>query len=527
MKSLRLFLSVFILSGFSIVSDAQQGVDRDYIKETMMKATRFMVEEVSYNGGYVWSYLPDLSRRWGEMEAYPTMIWLQNPGTISMGDVILDAYAATGDEYYYAAAEKAAAAIIWGQNPEGGWNYIVDFAGDRSLKHWYATIGKNAWRLEEFQHYYGNSTFDDDVSFDAARYLLRIYLTKMDPRYRPPLDKAISFILESQYPHGGWPQRYPLRYDFSKDGNPDYTSFSTFNDNVIADNVNFLLLCYLTLGREEYLDHIRRGMDFYLVSQHGSGGWAQQYDADLNPAGARTYEPRALLPSTTFRNAMDLMDFYELTGNRKYLRGVPPAIRWLEETRLPESKTQEGRYTHPVFIDPDTNNPIYVHRKGSNVTHGYYYTDRNDNMRLSHYGAKTSVDIGELERRYDSLAAMDPSLVVADSPLKPSTFSAEGTPQEHYCKMMGRRSRSGHRMSAQEIIGALDEKGRWLTNRAFTSHPYAGDGTRSEPTDKYSSVNVGDETDTSPYRDTSGQEYISTGQYIYYMQTLIYYLDKQ
>ena len=30
---------------------------------------------------YVWSYLPDMSRRWGEMEAKPSMIWIQHPGT--------------------------------------------------------------------------------------------------------------------------------------------------------------------------------------------------------------------------------------------------------------------------------------------------------------------------------------------------------------------------------------------------------------------------------------------------------------
>ena len=39
------------------------------ILEAMKRATRFMVENVSTNGGYVWTYLPDLSRRWGELEA--------------------------------------------------------------------------------------------------------------------------------------------------------------------------------------------------------------------------------------------------------------------------------------------------------------------------------------------------------------------------------------------------------------------------------------------------------------------------
>ena len=89
--------------------------------ETMKRATRFMVEKVALNGGYVWSYLPDMSRRWGEMEAYPTMVWVQPPGTPTMGHLFLDAYHATGDAYYYDAAEQAANALIAGQMDNGGW----------------------------------------------------------------------------------------------------------------------------------------------------------------------------------------------------------------------------------------------------------------------------------------------------------------------------------------------------------------------------------------------------------------------
>jgi hypothetical protein len=199
-----LFYCIFLNNSIQ----AQKNTLQQEVRETMLKATRYMVEKVSTNGGYVWHYLPDFSRRWGEMEAYKTMIWVQNPGTVNMGHLFLDAYRATGDEYYYQAAEKAAAALVWGQSHEGGWNYIIDFAGDRSLKQWYNTIGKNGWRLEEFQHYYGNSTFDDDVTSNAALFLLRIYLEKLDPAWKPALDKAIGFVLESQYPIGGWPQRY-------------------------------------------------------------------------------------------------------------------------------------------------------------------------------------------------------------------------------------------------------------------------------------------------------------------------------
>jgi hypothetical protein len=237
--------------------------------ETMKRATTFMVEKASYKGGYVWSYLPDFSRQWGEMEARRTMIWMQAPGTSEMGQLFLDAYHATGDEYYYQAAEQVAGAIIWGQLPCGGWNYIVDFAGEHSLRDWYDTVGKNGWRLEEFLHYYGNATFDDSVSSLAGQFLLRIYVEKRDPKFRPALDKAIQFVLDSQYPIGAWPQRYPLMHDFSHHGLADYTSYLTFNDAVISANIDFLLQCYEVLGEKRVLDPIIRGMNSFLVTQQG------------------------------------------------------------------------------------------------------------------------------------------------------------------------------------------------------------------------------------------------------------------
>ncbi|PTQ97919.1 PelA/Pel-15E family pectate lyase [Mucilaginibacter yixingensis] len=493
-------------------------------EQTMLNATKFMVENVSTNGGYVWYYLPDLSRRWGEMEAYKTMVWIQDGGTVSVGHMLLDAYRATGNEYYYQAAEKAATALIWGQSNEGGWNYMIDFAGDQSLKTWYNTIGKNGWRLEEFQHYYGNDTYDDDVSSDAARFLLRMYLEKLDPKYRPALDKAINFMLKSQYPIGAWPQRYPLRYDFNKSGHPDYTSFYTFNDDVIWENTNFLIQCYQTLGEERLLDPITRGMNFYLLSQSGDGAWGQQYNDKLEVMGARTYEPDAYLPKYTYGNAMLLLKFYQYTGDRRFLNQVPNAIAWLEKTKLPADKTQNGFFTHSTFVDVKTNQPIYVHRKGSNVIYGKYYVDTNDQNTLGHYRGKTIVDIKKLKDEYARLSAMSVAEVTKDSPIKPAKFEHDATPQHYYDLNRDAAKNPVGEAEAKQIISGLDSKGRWLVKHVPTSNPYIGDGTNQEETTKYATDHVGDKTDTSPYRDSTDQEYISTIQYIRNMNALIRYV---
>jgi PelA/Pel-15E family pectate lyase len=519
------FIALLIVgSGFQL--KAQSKIQDTDVKNTMLKATQYMVEKISTNGGYLWYYTPDLSRRWGEMEAYKTMIWLQHPGTISMGQLFLDAYEATQNEYYYQAAAKAANAIIWGQSHEGGWNYMIDFAGDRSLKQWYNTIGKNGWRLEEFQHYYGNATFDDDVTSDAARFLLRMYLEKLDPTYKPALDKAIDFILKSQYPNGGWPQRYPLKYDFNKEGHPDYTSFYTFNDDVIWENTDFLIECYLSLGEQRFLEPIRRGMDFYLISQDGCGAWGDQMNLNMETAGARTYEPAAFMPAVTYTNAMLLLKFYQFTGEKKFISRIPNTIQWLETTRLPKNESNNTK-THSTFVEMGTNKPLYVHRKGSNAKYGYYYVDTNDTNLLAHYGGKRFVAVEELKKEYERLLSLPIEELIKDSPLKPARFQAEGTPQRYY--KLNREAFDGVATEAEvsKILHSIDSQNRWLAKHAFISNPYIGEGQKKEATDEFATTRVGDETDTSPYPDTTDKLYISTAEYIQNMNLLISYIKKK
>lgn len=522
MKATTQLILVFVFLQLGVNINAQTKISEEQVKETMLKVTEYMVQNVSNNGGYLWYYMPDFSRQWGEMEAYKSMIWLQHPGTISMGHLYIDAFHTTQNEYYYQAAEKAAAAIIWGQSQEGGWNYMIDFAGDRSLKQWYNTIGKNGWRLEEFQHYYGNSTFDDDVTSDATRFLLRMYLEKLDPTYKPSLDKAINFVLKSQYPNGGWPQRYPIVKGAEKNGFPDYTPFYTFNDDVIWENIHLLIQCYEVLGEERFLEPIYTGMNFYRKSQDKSGAWGQQLNMKMETASARTYEPAAFLPKTTCENALLLLKFYQFTGDKNFLEGVPKAIHWLEQVALPKEKIEDTR-THSTFVEVKTNKPIYVHRKGANVKYGTYFVDYNDTNLLAHYYGKTTVPLQELKEEYQRVTKIPSDEVTKESPLLPEQFQHEGSPQKYYDLNRYAFQFKPQEAKIIEIINAVDNN-RWLTSQASISNPYIGDGINKEQTTKYATTKVGDETDTSPYNNTTDQKYISTGEFIKNMRMLINYI---
>ena len=419
----RIIFNIILLTTFiSVYSN-----DTMRIKQTMKKATQYMMDVVSYNGGFVCSYLPDLSRQWGEVEAKRTMVWTQSPATPEVGQVMIDAYHATKDEYYYECAEKVANALIWGQLPCGGWNYVFDFAGEASLKDWYNTIGKAAWRLEEFHHYYGNATFDDGVTVECARFLLRLYLEKKDPAYRTPLEKVINFILESQYPNGGWPQRFPLKYDHPVDGKKDYTSFITTNDNVLVNNVMFLLDCYQMLGMEHLKEPILRAMHLCVALQQGEPyrGWADQYSVDeLKPMHARRYEPRGISLTATLDMIRDLSIFYQLTGDTRFLSGIPDAIRFIESQHIPSSKLPKGivaakepnEVLVPRFIDPENGIPLYMHREGSNVKNGRYYINQDISNTIGHYGASCIFDVNKLWDRYNKLKSIPRDKIISNSP---------------------------------------------------------------------------------------------------------------
>lgn len=516
----RLALFLLVLAGSAAPAGAQS---RAEIETAMKRATSFMVDKVATNGGYVWSYLPDRSRRWGEIEAYPSMVWVQPPGTATMGHLFLDAFHATGDPYYYRAAEQAAGALIRGQHWSGGWNYFIDFAGPNSTRRWYETIGRNAWRMEEFQHFSDNATFDDAGTSEAMQLLLRLYAEKRAPKYRAPLEKAIRFVLDSQYPGGGWPQRWPADSRF-----PAYASHITFNDDVAAENIRFLLMVWQVLGDRRVLDPVRRAMNVFLVTQQAApqAGWALQYDSrTLRPAAARSYEPLSLTTHTTAANVRQLMHFYRLTGEARFLARIPEALAWLESVRLPADRVRNGR-AYPTFIEIGTNRPLYVHRRGSNVVNGAYYVDHDPEATIGHYSAFRAIDVAALRRDYERLIATPPALAAKDSPLR----SRVRRPLPLYFVEAGNagsdlNARSAGGTAASALIASLNAEGWWPTPLRATSNAWRGDGPKLPVPGDFRTTHVGDHSDTSPFTTPTPAIGISTGTYIENMAALIRALD--
>ena len=420
---------------------------RETALEAMKKATRFMMDEVSYRGGFVDRYTEDLSEQWGEVPARRTMCWVQEPGTVSVGHALLEAFAATGDEAFLTAAKKAANALVWGQHPSGGWHYFFDF-DPAGIPEWYEKVGSKCWGWEEFYHYYGNCTYDDDVTAGATDFLLDLYMTTLDPAYRAPLLKAMDFFLASQYPAGGWPQRFPLRHDHPSVWGEDYTAFYTFNDGVTVGNVHFLLKAYRQLGDPAFREAAIRGMGFVVLSQQGApqAGWGQQHDMEMKPAGARSFEPPGLAPSTTAANIRNLMIFYKITGDRKYLRGIPDALAWLEKDVLPPGHSSEG-HTHAQFVEVGTGKPLYAHREGTSIEDGRYWVDHEPGNFPGHYGMQIRVDCAALRKEYERVSALSPEEARAE--YEAGLVQAPAVPEVSTETVRG-------------LIESMDQRGAWV-----------------------------------------------------------------
>ncbi|MDP6442907.1 MAG: pectate lyase [Pirellulaceae bacterium] len=420
-------------------------------RDALSKAVGFFRREVSVSGGCLWQYSADLSLREGEGVAGPQMVWVQPPGTPSLGDAYLDAYRWTRDEQYLAAARETGGALVNGQLPGGGWDYRIEFDRQRRSAYAYRVDGGKGKR--------NVVTLDDNTTQAALRFLMRLDETLQfkDREIHGCVTYALDGLLAAQYPNGAWPQRFsgppdPRRFPVRKASYPDswprkypkldYREYYTFNDNTIADVIDVMFEASEIYGEERFSQAAERAGDFILLAQLPAPqpAWAQQYDRQMHPAWARRFEPASVTGGESQGVMQALLDLYVRTGKRKYLDAVSPALEYLKRSRL-----DDGRLAR--FYELKTNRPLYFTKQYELVYHAKDLP--------THYGFIVGSKLDRIERR---LVELQESKYLPPPTRRPDTWR-----REKLSKSLAR--------AAAKAIGELDSRGAWVEAGRLKYHP--------------------------------------------------------
>jgi len=427
-------------------------------RSALARASDYL-RSISTEGGYLWRYSPDLRHRLGEEIATPTQIWVQPPGTPTLGEAFLRAYAVTREPRYLGQARAAALALVRGQLQSGGWDYVVEFAPEK----------RPAWafRSDPAAAAPGQqniSTYDDDNTQSALRFLLAFVAAapsapdQRDADIRDCLQYGLRKLMEAQYPNGGWPQRwngtphapsarpllkasYPADYP-REQPDTNYTGHYTLNDDTQSDAIRTLLEANQRTGRSEYLRAAKRGGDFLLLAQlpEPQPVWAQQYDSEMHPAWARAFEPPSVTSNESAHVVGLLLELFLMTGDPRYIERVPAAIAWFKRSAL-----SPGLWSR--LYELQTNRPIY----GDRDKRIHYTLQEVSEERRTHYAWQSGFGIPALIERAEQLlhggrkkwlATQQPATL---TPAQKAARAAELEP------------------AVREVIAAQDAQGRWIT----------------------------------------------------------------
>lgn len=433
----RLAAAVFVVVGILATSFAQEAPTAADSLQGMKKAAMYFRRNVAVHGGYVYEASDDLKTRFGEGEALPAEIWVQPPGTPSVGMAFLHGYKATGESEFLDGAKEAASALCYGQLESGGWTDRVNFDPK----------GKTTGRYRGGR---GNpkgrdvSTLDDDKTQSALCFLIEMDRTLdfKDAEIHDACLVGLDALLKAQFANGGFPQGWsgPVEpgpivkasfpdYDWKAEGrHKDYWNYETLNDGLAGTVTRTLHLAHQVYGDPRYRDSLLKFGDFLIRAQlpEPQPAWAQQYNHQLQPIWARRFEPPAVAGRESEDVIETLLFLAEVTGEKRFLEPIPSALAWIRRSLLPDGQIAR-------FYELRTNTPLYFRREGEN-----YYLTYSDADLPGHYSFRSRSRLQKLEQRYEEVSQ--------GKIIEPKPQSLKSLQKE-----------------ADDILGKLDDQGRWLS----------------------------------------------------------------
>ncbi len=445
---------ICLFAFLSLAAAAARGAppERAAVEAGLKRAATFFRERVSTEGGYLWAYSEDLSLREGENVADARCVWVQPPGTPTVGLTFLRAWRATRDPYYLEAAKAAGLCLVRGQLRSGGWPYMIPFDETRRAKLDFRVdpprTGKSVKR---------HSVLDDNTTQEALRFLVLLdeALGFKDDTIHEAAAYGLKAILNAQFPNGAFPQvfmpdpaydpaAYPVkRAEYPPEGAEpthakDYHVFYTFNDNLMRDINRLFFAAWEVYSNATYLAAAKRVGTFIKLAQmpEPQPAWAQQYDFQMRPCWARKFEPASITGGESQNLLRALAELYLVTEDAAFLEPIPRAVAYLKRSRLPD-----GRLAR--FYELRTNRPLYF-------TKDYTLTFSDEDMP-THYAFKVDYDVDE-----DWLTALPTLTPDARARLLESV-------RAHGYRSLGPAA-AGSAAAAEQVLKALDASGRWVTD---------------------------------------------------------------
>lgn len=243
---------------------------------------------------------------------------------LAVGSAVADpaAYLEQPDTWFAGAeAQQVAAHILSHQSERGGWPKNVSttaspYQGDRkSLQ----------------------PTYDNGATTDELRFLARVYTATKEDAYQGAFNRGLDYVLDGQYPNGGWPQSYPP--------GKGYPRHITFNDHAMVRLLEFVREVATGAGygfvddarRKRAAAAFDRGIGCILKCQIQVGdrltAWCAQHDeVDFQPRSARSYELATLSGAESVGITRLLMSLDE--PSPEIARAVEAAVAWFEAVKL-------------------------------------------------------------------------------------------------------------------------------------------------------------------------------------------------
>lgn len=419
----------------------------DQVRRAMKQASEQYLK-LAVEGGYVYHCSLDGKVRWGEGAATTTQIWVQPPGTPTVGMAYLKAWEATGDEFYLQAATAAAESLVHGQLQSGGWTNKIDFdpQGD-------AALYRNGKGKPKGGRNY--SSLDDGQTQSAIQLLIRVDQAHQfkHEAIHEAATVALDALLAAQFANGGFPQVWQgpaAKQPVVKANYPDYEwrtenrikeywNLYTLNDNVPGYLIATLIDAHKIYGEGKYKTAVVKLGDFLLLAQmpEPQPGWCQQYNFAMQPVWARAFEPPGVSGDETQETLENLLTCARFTGNAKYLEPFPAALAWLKKSRLPDNKIAR-------YYELKTNKPLYMNRNSK----GYFLT-YDDKDLPDHYGWRTDAKVERLESAYQQARS---NVTVAVKPQSARSLEEK----------------------VRQTLASLDGQGRWVST-------YQGDSLVGQP----------------------------------------------